>query len=111
MNAAPRHAVAISVTRCARPLPPARTPNSAKVTARGYANVSSAMLQIRGARVDRLLRPVHRWIWGDFDRRVRKLLAFAEVEADGGRDILRRAEGTADPLFRRRFVPPRTREL
>jgi len=28
-----------------------------------------------------MLRPVHRWIWGDSERRVRKLLAFAEVEA------------------------------
>jgi hypothetical protein len=36
-----------------------------------------------------MLRPVHRWVWRDFDRRVRKLLAFAEVEGDGGRDILR----------------------
>jgi len=36
-----------------------------------------------GARVDRALRPVHRWIWSDSDRRVRKLLAFAKVEGDG----------------------------
>jgi hypothetical protein len=46
--------------------------------------------------VDRVLRPVHRWIWGDGDRRVRKLLAFAEVETGGGRDILRAAEVTPD---------------
>ena len=49
----------------------------------------------QGTRLDRLLRPVHRWVWSDFDRRVRKLLAFAEVEADGGRDILRAAEAHA----------------
>ena len=46
------------------------------------------------APVDWMLRPVHRWIWGDIDRRVRKLLTFAEVETDGGRDILRAAEMT-----------------
>jgi hypothetical protein len=55
----------------------------------------------QGARVDRMLRPVHRWVWGDFDRRVRKLIAFAQVEGDGGRDILRAAEVTPDPLLRR----------
>ena len=35
----------------------------------------------RVAPLDRVLRPVHRWVWGDFDRRVRKLLAFGEVES------------------------------
>src|SRR5438874_3481061 len=29
---------------------------------------------------------------GDLDRRLRKLLTFADVETDGGRDILRAAE-------------------
>ena len=33
-----------------------------------------AMPLSRGAHVDRMLRPVHRWIWSDVDRRVRKLL-------------------------------------
>ena len=51
-----------------------------------------------------MLRPVHRWVWGDFDRRVRKLIAFAHVEGDGGRDILRAAEVTADPLLRRLYL-------
>ena len=51
-----------------------------------------------------MLRPVHRWIWGDHDRRVRKLLTFAEVETDGGRDILRAAEMTPDPLLRRLYL-------
>src|SRR5438093_11848254 len=63
------------------------------------------------ARVDRLLRPLHRWVWGDFDRRVRKLLAFAEVEGDGGRDILRAAEVTADPLLRRLYLEHAIDEL
>jgi hypothetical protein len=61
--------------------------------------------------VDRMLRPVHRWVWGDFDRRVRKLLAFAEVEGDGGRDILRAAEVTPDPLLRRLYLEHAIDEL
>jgi rubrerythrin len=65
----------------------------------------------RAARVDRMLRPVHRWVWGDFDRRVRKLLAFAEVEGDGGRDILRAAEVTPDPLLRRLYLEHAIDEL
>ena len=64
-----------------------------------------------GARVDRMLRPVHRWVWADFDRRVRKLLAFAEVEGDGGRDILRAAEVTSDPLLRRLYLEHAIDEL
>src|SRR5712691_4528167 len=65
----------------------------------------------REPRVDRMLRPVHRWVWGDFDRRVRKLLAFAEVETDGGRDILRAAEVTPDPLLRRLYLAHAIDEL
>jgi rubrerythrin len=68
-------------------------------------------MAVRGARVDRILRPVHRWVWGDFDRRVRKLLAFAEVEGDGGRDILRAAELTPDPLLRRLYLEHAIDEL
>jgi len=66
---------------------------------------------VRGAHVDRMLRPVHRWIWSDFERRVRKLLAFAEVEGDGGRDILRAAEVTPDPLLRRLYLAHAIDEL
>ncbi len=65
----------------------------------------------RGAHVDRMLRPVHRWIWSDGERRVRKLLRFAEVEADGGRDILRAAEVTPDPLLRRLYLAHAIDEL
>jgi len=61
--------------------------------------------------MDRMLRPLHRWVWGDFDRRVRKLLAFAEVEGDGGRDILRAAELTPDPLLRRLYLEHAIDEL
>ncbi|HEY7291593.1 MAG TPA: ferritin-like domain-containing protein [Vicinamibacterales bacterium] len=65
----------------------------------------------RATRVDRIMRPLHRWVWGDFDRRVRKLLAFAEVETDGGRDILRAAESTKDPLLRRLYLAHAIDEL
>jgi bacterioferritin (cytochrome b1) len=58
-----------------------------------------------------MLRPVHRWIWRDLERRVRKLLCFAEVEADGGRDILRAAEVTPDPLLRRLYLAHAIDEL
>ena len=65
----------------------------------------------RSAPIDRMLRPVHRWVWGDVDRRVRKLLAFAEVETDGGRDIVRAAEVTPDPLLRRLYLAHAIDEL
>jgi rubrerythrin len=65
----------------------------------------------RSTTADRMLRLVHRWIWGDFDRRVRKLLSFAEVEADGGRDILRAAEVTPDPVLRRLYLAHAIDEL
>src|ERR671937_1215983 len=61
--------------------------------------------------LDGLLRPVHRWVWGDFDRRVRKLLAFASVETDGGRDIVRAAELTPDALLRRLYLEHAIDEL
>src|SRR3954453_15008591 len=51
--------------------------------------------------LDLLLRPLHRWVWRDADRRARKLLRFAATEADGGRDLARAAELTRDPLLRR----------
>lgn len=44
------------------------------------------------------------WIWRDSDRRARKLLRFAETEADGGRDLVRAAEVTADPLLRKLYL-------
>jgi len=51
-----------------------------------------------------MLAPLHRWIWSDTDRRVQKLLRFSETETDGGRDILRAAEVTSDPLLRRLYL-------
>lgn len=65
----------------------------------------------RVAPLDRLMLPIHRWVWSDFDRRVRKLLAFGDVESDGGRDILRAAELTPDPLLRRLYLEHAIDEL
>jgi hypothetical protein len=65
----------------------------------------------RGAPFDRLMRPLHQWVWGDHDRRLRKLLTFADVETDGGRDILRAAEVTPDPLLRRLYLEHAADEL
>lgn len=65
----------------------------------------------RVAPMDRVLRPVHQWVWGNADRRVRKLMAFAEVETDGGRDILRASELTPDPLLRRLYLAHAIDEL
>jgi hypothetical protein len=67
----------------------------------------SGPLRTRGAqpsRRDRVLSPIHRWVWRDIDRRARKLLRFAETEADGGRHLARAAELTSDPLLRRLFL-------
>jgi hypothetical protein len=64
----------------------------------------SAQLQARATLFDRLLKPVHGWIWGDVERRVQKLLRFGETEIDGGRDILRAAELTSDPRLRRLYL-------
>ena len=47
---------------------------------------------------------LHHWIWRHPARRARKLLNFAETEADGGRDLVRAAELTADPTLRRLYV-------
>src|SRR5436190_22850069 len=64
----------------------------------------SGRLHARATTFDRLMKPVHRWIWGDVERRVQKLLRFSETETDGGRDILRAAEVTSDPLLRRLYL-------
>jgi rubrerythrin len=60
--------------------------------------------QIRRTPLERALRPIHRWVWRDAQRRARKLLTFAVTEADGGRDLSRAAELTRDPLLRRLFL-------
>jgi ferritin-like protein len=57
-----------------------------------------------------MLTPIHRWIWRDHDRRVQKLLRFGDTETDGGRDLLRAAELTSDPLLRRLYLVHATDE-
>ena len=51
-----------------------------------------------------LFSAVHWLVWRNPKRRAQNLLRFAEVEADGGRDIVRAAELTGDPLLRRLFL-------
>lgn len=53
---------------------------------------------------ERMMRPLHRWIWSQPQRRARKLLSFAQTEADGGRDLSRAAENTGDPRLRLLFL-------
>src|SRR3954452_14975644 len=60
--------------------------------------------------LDRMLAPIHRWIWRDHDRRVQKLLRFGETETDGGRGLLRAAGLTSDPLLRRLYLVHATDE-
>jgi rubrerythrin len=54
--------------------------------------------------LDRILSPLHRWVWRDPWRRGLKLLRFAMTEADGGRDLSRAAELTKDALLRRLYL-------
>jgi rubrerythrin len=51
-----------------------------------------------------LLYPLHWLVWSDPHRRARKLLRFAETEADGGRDLARAAELTKDAVLRRLYL-------
>jgi rubrerythrin len=51
-----------------------------------------------------VLQLLYWWVWRDPGRRSRKLLQFAETEADGGRDIVRAAELTHDPILRRLYL-------
>jgi hypothetical protein len=51
-----------------------------------------------------LLTPLHHLVWRHPGRRARLLLRFSEVEADGGRDLVRAAETTGDATLRRLFL-------
>jgi rubrerythrin len=51
-----------------------------------------------------MIQLLHRWIWCNAERRARKLLNFAETEADGGRDLVHAAELTQDPTLRRLYI-------
>lgn len=57
------------------------------------------------------MTPIHGWIWSDERRCVEKLLRFSETETDGGRDLLRAAEVTEDPLLRRLYLVHASDEL
>jgi len=58
-----------------------------------------------------VLLPLHRWIWGDRERRAHKLLRFGETETGGGLDLVRAAELTGDPLLRRLYLAHAEDEL
>src|ERR1041384_2050309 len=58
-----------------------------------------------------MLGPLHNWIWSDAERRAHKLLRFGETETDGGRDLVRAAELTPDPLLRRLYLVHAADEL
>jgi rubrerythrin len=68
--------------------------------------VHATVVRVRVApsTLDRLLKPLHRWVWQDAHRRGKKLLRFAETEDAGGRDLSRAAELTEDPLLRRLYL-------
>jgi hypothetical protein len=51
-----------------------------------------------------MIQFLHHWVWRNTERRARKLLSFAETEADGGRDLVRAAELTQDPTLRRLYT-------
>jgi hypothetical protein len=51
-----------------------------------------------------MIHLLHRWVWRDAPRRARKLFNFADIEEDGGRDLVRAAELTQDPLLRRLYM-------
>lgn len=50
------------------------------------------------------LLPLQYLVWNNSRLRARNLLRFAETEAEGGRDLVRAAETTRDPVLRRRFI-------
>jgi len=54
--------------------------------------------------VDRLLQPIHWWVWSDPNRRALKLGGFSATEADSGRDMAQAAESTSDPVLRRLYI-------
>jgi rubrerythrin len=64
----------------------------------------TAPLRLTPTAIDRLLWPLHRWVWLDAHRRGKKLLRFAETEAAGGRDLSRAAELSSDGLLRRLYL-------
>ena len=62
------------------------------------------MLYVGDSMTGSWLNPIQHWVWRDPVRRGHRLLRFAEVEADGGRDLARAAELTPDPKLRRLYL-------
>jgi rubrerythrin len=60
--------------------------------------------QINSKRWRAALLPLQYLVWNNTRLRARNLLRFAETEAEGGRDLVRAAESTKDPVLRRRFI-------
>src|SRR5262249_447716 len=62
------------------------------------------MGSVRPSPRERLLRPLHRWVWRNPHRRAQKLMRFADTEASGGQDLSRAAELTEDALLRQLYL-------
>ena len=58
----------------------------------------------KGNAVALIRRSLYALVLASPRRRARKLFQFAVVEADGGRDLVRAAELTDDPMLRRKFL-------
>jgi rubrerythrin len=99
-EAVPRH----TIHAVGRPILPSAPVPLGSVPAGAILHMVTVVPEPRGTYLERALRPVHRWVWSDAHRCARKLLTFAATEADGGRDLSRAAELTADPLLRRLFL-------
>src|SRR5690349_1954449 len=55
-------------------------------------------------RFDRILHPMHHWMFRDARRRTHKLLHFAETETNGERDLSRTTKLTSDVLLRKLYL-------
>ena len=54
----------------------------------------------RGTPLDRLMRPIHHWVWADTDRRLRKLLTFADSRQGAARYAAYLQATVNDSLYR-----------
>src|SRR5207253_9008850 len=98
MSSSPASAISRPAVRAARP---------SEAPAPGIGRPPALMLSLSfgGVSVMRfLLKPLQYWVWSDSGRRAQRLLHFAEVEADGGRDLVRAAELTDDPRLRMLYL-------
>lgn len=51
-----------------------------------------------------MLQPLHRCIWSDPEWPAHKLLRFGKTETRSGRELVRAAELTSDPLLRKLYL-------